>query len=224
MAKVETYEEIIEFLKLFNPTDKEFKEIIGDPDTVELAVAIGDQVQPKDINTGAVVNTLEFERRLARFLIKMMDMSQAQGEYLDIVARDNTGNVRPEGFSDIEYYNFVVSKLIDQKETVLAIIELLQPFSSEPVQIFEPGSNTTGMFAGMSFSDYFTIGVRDGTIDEPVGPSLLGGSFLDNTAIYYFRVKLQPTDIVAAKIISKLLRSAHVSGVGFDIELFNAIP
>lgn len=220
---VDTVKEILEFLKLFNKSDPVFKAWVADKEGVPDTVTPGEYVTLSNMKSGAIGNAVEYERRLASFLIDMLDMSKAQGDYVEGIAETWMNNSRPLGYNDQEYIDYVQNKILAYKESAVSLIVLLQPFSSEPVLIFEPGEVKSTMFAGMSFAGHYEL-TRDNTTGELVSPAILGGSEAENTKDYYFRAKLQPIDAVAANIINILLRIGHVAGVRYDIELYAPFP
>jgi hypothetical protein len=219
---LETLQEIRDFLALFGKgiNSTFFKAIFGDPDRTENVVADGDYVKIRDINSGAIVNSLEYERRLVRFLIEMLDASKAQGFFLDNILDDWMNNSRILGYTDAAYFALTKVKLLSIKETPLGIKNLLQPFSSQPVIIFEPGTWYTSMFADMAYSDnpFYETDVTD---DSLVSPDFLGGSDYDGDEYYYFKVKLQPSSETNEKLIGELVFLAHVAGVKYDIQYYS---
>ena len=225
MAQIETLIELRNFLRLFGSgrDEPEFQKLIGDLGTSELSVTVGEIVQLLDINTGAIANSTEYERRLVRFLVEMLDMNKAQGFYLDNILDDWTNNKRKTGYSDADYLSLTKTKLLALKESNLAIASLLQPFSSQPVLILDNGSWWTTMFANMSYANYFQF-TRDGTTGFLVSPAVLGGGSSSACGIYCFIAKVQPIDEVSEDIINELLKLAHVAGVKYFISYYTNPP
>ena len=219
----ETLQELLEFTKIFNQSEPVFKALVGDPAAVENALTPGQYATHGDINHGAISNLTEYERRLARFLIDMLRLDLAQAEYLDAIANGYLGIARPLGYTDPSYFLYVKNRVLSQKESAVAIKELLQPFSSQPVMILESGDQFQVMYSDCSYADWNPF-THDNADNSPVTPDILGGDYAEGTMIYYFRVRLQPIDAVAEKIIVALLKLAHVAGVGYDLEYYAPFP
>lgn len=223
MAAVDTLLELQEFLKIFNQTGDVFKAFVGDPATVENVVPAGQYAAVGDINTGALANALEFERRVGEFLKDMLFLDRTVGEFVDILGDDNTNNPRPNGYNDQQYKDFLSTKIIGDKESVVAMRKTILPLTvnsaSQPTLFIESNRPETTMYLDSTFLDFFD---RDTDINTglPIVPARIGGDSLDGTDIYWFRVKLQPNNADDAAIIVIFLQSSHVAGVGFDIELY----
>lgn len=220
---IETLQELLEFTKIFNQNESIFKALVGDAAAVENPLAPGQYATHNDINTGVIANLTEYERRLSRFLVDMLRLDLAQAEYLDAIANGYLGIGRPLGYSDPSYFLYTKNRVLKHKESAVAIKELLQPFSSQPVIILESGDQYQTMFSDCSYADWnpFTY---DNADNSPVTPNIMGGDYAEGTMIYYFRVKLQPIDAVAEKIIVALLKLAHVAGVKYDLQYYSAFP
>jgi len=220
---VETLQELLEFTKIFNQSEPVFKALVGDPAAVENTLAPGQYATLNDINHGAISNLTEYERRLARFLIDMLRLDLAQAEYLDAIANAYFGVARPLGYTDPSYFLYVKKRVMSQKESAVAIKELLQPFSSQPVVVLESGDQFQVMYSDCSYANWHPF-THDNSNNSPVTPDIMGGDYAEGTMIYYFRVKLQPLNAVAEKIIAALLRLAHVAGVKYDLEYYAPFP
>lgn len=220
---VETLNELLQFLKIFNQNDNVFKALVGDLASTENPVTIGQYATHNDINSGAIANLTEYERRLARFLARMLQVNQAQGEYLDAIVARYFGIERPLNYTDPAYFLYSKNRILAQKESPEAIKALLQPFSSQPVVILESGDQFQVMYSDCSYANW-NPHTRDNADNSFVSPDIMGGDQSEGTYIYYFRVKLQPIDAVAEKIIVALLRLAHVAGVNYDLQYYATFP
>ena len=213
---IEILEEMVEYLAIFNLNGTEVKKLAFDKDGEELPTADGEFANFKNLNSGAMGNALEYERRLARFIATQLRLDLAQNFYLDDYAGGNLDITRPAGFTDEEYRAFVEKKVLGVKESARAIEFILQEFSSIPVEIFENNSYLGTGFFGISYYGFYETGVvRDD--DVPVAPALNGGSSVDGTGKYLYRVRLQPIDEVAERIILILLDAATVAGVRYEV-------
>ncbi len=220
---IEILEELLTFTRIFNNNGFEFKNYVIDKDAVENPVADDEYFGINDVNAGAIGNVLEYERRLARFLIDMLFLHSSKGEYLDIIGGDWMNNERPDGYDDEKYLAYLNTKILGGKETPNYIITTLQPFSSQPVLIFESGSWKNGMFFNTSYLGYYEQGKRDSS-NKAITPALMGGSNVEGTGDFFFRIKLQPNDEISEKIILILLFFSHVSGVAYEIEYYSVPP
>jgi hypothetical protein len=216
---IETLQELIDFLKIYNPSNFVFRGLVGDESGVENIVAPNEYSTIGDIGHGTIANDLEYERRMSRFLINMMRLDLAQNEYLDYIGNLRTNNSRPAGFTDSEYYSYLYTKILFHKESSISLVEILQPLSIEPVIIYEPGYPASSMFAGMTYAGYYESTI-DTLTGDTVSPARLGGNVVDETDIYYFRVKIQPLNDVYARLMTEYLEFGHVAGVKYEIELY----
>ncbi len=219
----ETLQELLQYTKLFNQTDPVFKALVGDESASENPVNVGEYATHNDINSGAIANLTEYERRLARFLVRMLRIDQAQGEYLNRILAQYFGIDRPLNYTDSAYSLYATNRVLGQKESAVGIQALLQPFSSQPVVILESGDQFQVMYSDCSYANW-NPHTRDNADNSFVSPDIMGGDSLEGTYIFYFRVKLQPIDAVAEKIIVALLRLAHVAGVNYDLEYYSPFP
>lgn len=220
---IETLQELLQFTKVFNQTAPVFKALIGDAARVETVVPVGQYATHADINSGAIANIVEYERRLARFMVRMLRVDQAQGEYLDMILNDYFGVGRPLAYTDLSYYLYAKNRVMSHKESAVSLVAMLQPFSSQPVLIIESGDSRQTMYSDNSFADWHPY-THDSVTTLPVTPDFLGGDISEGSQNYYFRVRLQPNDAVSEKIIVALLKLSHVAGVAYDIEYYSAFP
>lgn len=216
---IEVTPEIIDFTQIFNHNEPVYRALVVNPDAVENPVPDGQYAGINSINAGVMANCLEYERRLNYFLITQMFANQAVGEYLDYIGNEWTNNERPAGYSDQAYYDYLVNKLMGLKESAVALITILTPFSSEPVLIFEGSNYNLNGFMTTSYAGYFESGKVD-NLGNVITPALIGGSTSDGTGIYFFRVKLQPKDEISERLIIIFLSVAHCSGIGYEIEYY----
>lgn len=216
---IEIAPELLDFLKIFNTDDGEFPHLIFDKNATPNVVPDGDYHSINDFNSGAMANTLEYERQLCYFIIDMLYMDRAVGRYLDILIGTWTNNSRPIGYTDQQYYDYFIHKTFSVKETPLALKALLNDYSSEDIIINEPGLASGVMFWGVSYYNQFLATEDDG--GNLVPPALYSGDSRDNSHVYNFKIKLQPISEVAEKIIVDLLFVGHVSGVSYEIEYYS---
>lgn len=218
-----TLRELQEFTKLFNQAEPVFKALVGDTDSVENVVAVGEYATLNDINSGAIANATEYERRLARFIVDMIRVDLAQGVYLDSILSKYFGVGRPLAYTDNSYYEYAKMRAISQKESATSIAAILQQFSSQPVHIYDAGSPYVSMFANASFANWHPY-THDNANNLAITPDYMGGDELEGTLLFYFRVKLQPINATAEKLIASVLKIAHVAGVKYDIEYYSPFP
>lgn len=216
---IEIIDEILYFLQLYNTTGDEFKNLVVDTDAVENVVADTDYYALNDSNAGAMGNVLEFERRLARFFLLMLNFDEAVGAHMDNIADDWLGNPRPKNYTDDQYYEYVFNNILAFKESAYSIISILQPLSSEPVLILEEGNWSGNMFLKVSYFGYYYMGRTAG--GDLITPAILAGDTSEGTGDFYFRVKIQPISAVAEILIIKYLKIAHVAGVDYDITYYS---
>lgn len=223
MAAEETLRELLEFTKLFNQADDVFKVLVGDISRSESSLSPGEYATHTDINAGAIANIAEYERRLAKFIVDMIRLDLAQGAYLDNILSQYFGIGRPLAYTDDSFYLYAKLRAIGHKESAAAIINMLQPLSSQPVIVYDAGSPYVSMFANASFSDWQTF-THDNANSLAITPDKMGGDSSEESLLYYFRVKLQPNDATSEKLIVALLKLAHVAGVKYEIEYYAPFP
>lgn len=220
---IPTLAELQEFTKLFNQEEAIYKVLVGDPLSSETVVPVGQYATHNDINSGAMANILEYERRLARFIVDMIRVDLAQGVYLDSILSKYFGVGRPLAYTDSAYYEYVKMRSISHKESATSIAEILQQFSSQPVLIYDAGSPYVSMFANASFANWHPY-THDNANNLAITPDYMGGDAEEGTLLFYFRVKLQPINATAEKLIVSVLKIAHVAGVRYDIEYYSPFP
>jgi len=219
---IEIKDIMLYFLALFNPNGEEFKKLVINKDAIENPVAENDYYSLNDSNAGAIANTLEYERRLARFLLQMLNFMIAKNMYKDFIADDWMDNARPKNYTDEQYYEYVYNNIFAFKESSYSIITILQPFSSEIVQIFEQGNWIGNMFLKYSYFNYYKL--TKTTTNDLVTPAIISGSNSEGSGDFYFKIKIQPKDQTSEILIIKYLKIAHVAGVKYDILYYYKPP
>jgi len=219
---IETQPEILSVTKLFNQSGQEYSRFVTEIGALEIPVAVNDYAGVNSVNAGAMQNVLEYERRLAYFFALQLNINEAVGDYLDYIGYDWMGNARPLAFGDAGYAAYLKKKIIGAKESPLALINMLQDLSSEPVLIIENGGYTTTGFWDAFYMGYDFPGTTSG--GDLITPDILSGTAEDDTDAFYFRCKIQPIDETAERLIIILLAAAHVAGVGYDIQYYFVPP
>lgn len=220
---IEVTEEMIEYLAIFNSNGTEFKNLALRKDGTENPNGDGEFAAITNLDAGAMGSALEYERRLARFMVSQLRIDKAQNFYLNDYAQGNLNIERPSGFTDEQYRDFIIKLILGLKETPYAIEFILQEFSSIPVVVFQNGGSTTTAFYGVTYYGFYDVGVErdDGFI---IPPALNNGSVTEGDGIYLYRVHLQPIDEVAEQIILILLDAATVAGVRYEITYESTPP
>ncbi len=144
---------LTKLLTFFNEDNQIYKDLIGDASKSDNITAVDpDHVTVNEINRGAIGNVVEYLRRLRAFLIDGMDMQDAVGYSLLWWGLDAYGIDKPPGWTDADYKDFIVARILETNDGPVAISEFLKRYAST-VQIIEGIDD--GAFSDVSFSDCY---------------------------------------------------------------------
>ncbi len=214
---VEVLRELQEYIPIINSGGDVFHALIG-ADRPEIPPA-GIYAQINDINSGAITNVLEYERRTGRYIVTQLFLSEATGTFLNYMGGVWFRTPRIPDLSDEEYRQYIIDKTVASKESAASIKELLAKYSEQEVIIYESGLAKYLMTVGFSYIG-FTKSTHDSVTGKIITPSVLGAGELSGKHDFYFKVKIQPKRQSYEKIILEILKIGHVAGVAYEVEYY----
>jgi len=214
---IDVLRELREYIPIINSGGETFKALFGD-DRPELTPS-GPYAQINDMNSGAIANALEYERRTGRYTVTQLFLSEAKGSFLDYMGNSWFNTPRPIGLADEEYRQYIIDKAIGGKESGASLKNILTKYSVEEVIIYESGTAKTSMVVNYSYVGY-TKYTHDTVTGAVITPAILGAGELSGKQDFFFTVKIQPQKASYEKIILEILRTGHVAGVGYEVQYY----
>lgn len=166
-------------------------------------------VRISDMNRGAVANPLEYLRRLRAFLLDQMVIDTASGEGLLLWGKSTYGLDKPAGWTDMQYRDFIVTRIMDSNTSTVAITQQLLQFAAT-VQIIEGIDD--GAFSDVSFSDCYR--------DFP-GPPVVKAAFAGASGgmPFFFRVILTGVAVADYVKVVDAIEACRAGGVSYVIQV-----
>lgn len=198
---------------IFSKNDPIYKSFISNSEGVPEALINN----PMDFNIGVFAGFLEWNRQLTLNLIDQLDLTKAEGKFLNFLARELIKISRFAGESDAEWVTRIQAYTIRAKVSPASIIFHTRPFSTtEP--IIQEGPQD-GAFAGLSFAGISTE-FRNETpgqeFDHFVFPAI---SINTEQAAYFFILILTETDPADIPKLFDLMDRWVAGGVQYEIRI-----
>lgn len=197
------------YLNIFNQEKGEYLNLIGDGK--KDYPYLDGEIYINDYDNGAIANVLEYNRNLSVYFLLSLDISQASGEILTYILKEYYGYFRKMNELDEDYYQRVITSILDNKISNIAIEKKLEPYGDDISVIDGIGS---GAFTDVSFiGNYQEFTLSGQSIVKPATTEVVGGR------AYFFRVFIRNISPVDYKTVVDIINNHKAAGVNYIIEL-----
>lgn len=203
-----------EYLRFFDWDDPVFKSLVSNPAGVPEPTI----TNPMHFNIGYMANLLEWNRKLVLKLLTQLDLTQAESQYLDLIAHKHLGITRYSGETNAEFVARIQVFVIAHKVSPASIIYHTKQFSSpgDPVLLEGPLDSA---FADVTFTDNYQTFQNQAPGDDYlwwVQPAITVGA---DGGLFFFILILQNTPDADIPKVIDLVDRLIAAGVNYQIQI-----
>lgn len=199
--------------QIFDTEDSIYKAIFSDI----TGISAGIINVPNDYDIGAIANLLEWNRNLSKSLLLMLNLQNAIGIWLDLIAHVHLGLVRFPEESDIDYKNRIINYIIAPKKSPASIVYYTIPFSNPGLpQLIESPSDIA--YSDVTYASFYKkFKQTGGQFDQWwILPAI---AFSESASSYFFVLVLQNTNVDDVPKLVDLVNRWKTSGINYEIRI-----
>lgn len=171
--------------------------------------------KPTDFDIGVIASQIEYLRQLSITLLKQLNASEADTEFLEYTLETFFESFRLLNETDADWLNRTIDIIFSQKVSDTAIIYALTNYSSETPVITTDISDTG--FADFSYCDIYQSGNYVLNGETIYFLSAIAEGF--DATFFTFKVTLHNTAGAEVQICVNILNKLHAAGISWILEI-----